>query len=135
MAVPLLSEVAFAQLQMIKVENVSVKLFASAGAAWNVGEYALVYAKITNTTGLPLRDVYLKTFLWGTAAAYQPFYNWDGNGGLIGKLEPMEVWNSYMAFLKAVSPGQITIQVKLCAEVVPYVCFWPAYGTAQVYPS
>jgi hypothetical protein len=137
MSTPLLADTAFAHLQKLKVKVLPIKPVPqpSAGSAWNVGELALVYVEITNTTGLPLRDLYVKTMLFGSAAQYQPAWSWDGNGGLTGDLEPLENWTNYVAFLKAVSPGQITILVNVCAEVVPYVSFWPAYRTEQVYPT
>ena len=82
MTVPRLSDTAFEHLKKIKVQVLPIKPVPvpAAGDFWNTGELALVYVEITNTTGLPLRDMYVKTFLWGAAAKYQEFYSWDGNG-------------------------------------------------------
>ncbi|HEX6325267.1 MAG TPA: hypothetical protein VFZ72_01750 [Jiangellaceae bacterium] len=125
-----LSDAAFEHLKKIQVKLLPLKPVT--GSSFNVGEYAVVYAEITNTTGLPLRDLVVETMIWGSAADYQPFYSWDGNGGTIDSLEPGEVWKNYIAFIVGKSTGSFTMLVKVGAEVVPFSSIWPTYTTYAV---
>ena len=105
------------------------------GSSWNVGELALVYAEITNTTGAPLKDIVVETTIWGSGAVFQPFYKWDGNGGYLGDLEPGETWKNYVALLKGTYATSFSLLLTLSAEVVPYATVTPTYATYAVQPA
>lgn len=140
MAIPLLSECAEAQLEKLTVNMLPVKPIVltggSAGSSWNVGELGLVYVEIINTCGAPLRDVYVKTWLWSEAAQYEAFGTWNGNGGAIGDLDIGATWKNYIALLKAVAPGPSLMFVLVSAEVVAYGSpSSPPYQLTEVYPQ
>lgn len=130
-----LAELANAAMQNLTVQWLPIKLMSTAGTAWNVGEYALAYVQITNTTGLTLRNVAIETSISGSAAQYQPCGSWDGNGGFISELEPGQVWKNYCAKLKAFAPGTISMTVYVTAEVVPLGTATPHVTSFDVWPS
>lgn len=133
MTTPLLTKTALEQLSKIQVKVLPIKPVT--GSSWNVGELALVYIEVANTTGAPLRDIVAETAIWGTAAKYYDgFSTWDGNGGYLGDLEPGETWKNYIALLTGVAAGSFTLIVKIGAEVVPFTSFWPAYAKYTVQP-
>ncbi len=130
MTTPLLTDTAFEHLKKIQVKLLPIVPIQA--SSWKAGKLALVYAEITNTTGAPLRDVVVESMILGTAAAYQPFASWDGNGGLLYDIEPGETWKGYIALLKGVAPGPFNLIVKIGAEVVPFASCWPTYTTYAV---
>ncbi len=128
-----LSGLADDALQALQMEWLPIKPLT--GASWNVGELAIACMRITNTTGLPMRNVTIETTLSGGAADYQPCNTWDGNGGYIGDLDPGETWQSYCALLKATAPGPITMAALVTAEVIPTGTAPPPTTTFTVEPS
>ena len=133
MTVPKLSATAQETFNDVTVKLLPIKPVT--GTTWNAGELALVYAEITNTSALPLRDVVVDSVLYGSAAKYQSFYKWDGNGGYVGDLEPGEKWTNYIALLKGVSPADFALIVRLAGEVVPYASSSPAWTYYKVHPA
>ncbi len=133
MTAPLLSECALEQLSKIQAKLLPIKPVS--GSSWNVGGLAIVNAEIVNTTGAPLRNVAVETMIYGIGAVYQGFMTWDGNGAMVGDLEPGETWTGTVAFLKGTAANSFPLLLNISAEVIPHASIWPSWTTYTVQPQ
>jgi hypothetical protein len=129
---PSISDPAAEQLRRITVR---LEFYPSTGEVWNVGEKAGVRAQVTNTTGAPLRNVRIKTYLSPTGLAiYTPRPGWAGNGAYIGDLPILGTWSGGVSAMYAEKAGTLTITAVVTAEVVPFATVAPTYLTYTVRP-
>lgn len=117
--------VSLRQLAYDALANVSVyigSLYGYSGTVFNQGEWAFFKVRVTNNTGLTLRDVVAKTYVFG-AAKIDPIVIfgltiYDGEESW-GELEPYQS-KTYTVRIKGTSAGTARIRVYISAEVVPY---------------
>jgi len=130
----LLSEHALEQLGLATVSISAPSGFG--GSYWNPGEYALVKVRVTNSTGVPLRDVVASLRVTGRASV-APFPFLPGLYDAEGYWKELEPGQSevYWVRLRASSNmegGTVTMRASVCADIVPYVCRDLASRTAAV---
>jgi hypothetical protein len=113
-----LFELATDALQNLRIEMEPI--FPCRPPDWNVGELAVVQVRITNVTGYRLQNMDAETFLFTPLAEFVPVGGWDGNGAFRSSLEPNEVWETYVALLRGLSPGTFSLGVFVYAEVIPH---------------
>ncbi len=128
-----LSQLSNAALTKISAEITEIDPFYDKELKnFTTGDFAIVRAKITNTTGFPLKNIYVDTIIWGSNIKYQPMFKWDGNGGFCGDLEPLETWTSYVSVIKAISKGTSSIFLRISAEIMPYSTIAPDHTYVSV---
>jgi hypothetical protein len=115
--------------------TVRLELEPATGDVWNVGEIAGLRGHVTNTTGAPLKDVRIRSFLApsGLATYFNPRGpQWTGNGRLIGELPILGTWSGWVSMLDAQSAGTLTIIAVVSGEVVPFASVAPTYLTYAI---
>ncbi len=130
-----LADLATQALQPLQVQWLPLRMFAGYGTTFNVGDYATGVLRVTNTTGLPLRNVAIDVAMIGTAARFTPSYEWDGHSNYIPELEIGAVWESYVALLQGVSAGSFSMTANITAEVIPLGVAPPRTAAFVVYPA
>ena len=115
-----LAQLASETLQTLRVELIGpIPLITPPGLPWTVGRSAAVRVRITNTTGLPLHNVAVEAWLYGSAAQFHVCPAWDCHSAFAADLEPGQVFEDWLALMKGVSAGDFAFIVWLSAEVVP----------------
>ena len=127
----LLSANALEQLKLVTVDIGTPT--TDRGTFWNPGEGAYIMVTVTNTTGVPLRDVVVRLFVGGAASIY-PYYFIDGTW-YWAEIEPGETKDFY-AILVADRAGNVHTSAAISAEVVPYVTNWHmTHRSDLIFPS
>jgi hypothetical protein len=113
-------------------------IFGYAGSVFNDGDFAYFKVRVSNNTGMTLRDVVAQTYVYG-AAEIEPIQLLPG----IVCLDGEESWSElqpyadtvYYVRIKGISSGNAHIDVFISAEVVPYSRRYRAYRSISVTPS
>jgi hypothetical protein len=115
--------------------TVRLELIPMTGEVWNVGETAGVQALVTNTTGAPLKDVFIRSFIApaGLATVHNPRgVQWIGNGRSIGEMSILATWSGTITLLDAKGAGTLTIIAVVSGEIVPFASVAPTYLTYAI---